>query len=193
VFFNQVSLPTDVYKKFIWQAAERRVQDEKSCASGLVAQREAEKAAKQSNVIDLTLDDNDMYDFDSDSDVVIVEDTHRKPPGSSAIVGPSSVPQSRSNPSGRSNANKPHINYHTNTSSKNPIQKTSSLPQAELVEWSCQACTLLNPYTALQCGACDMRRPPDERVGWTCFACDQPGHSHDFWVCWRCGTMKLQS
>ena len=184
--------------KFIWQAAERRAQDEKSCASGVVAQREAEKAAKESKVIDLTLDDNDghMYDFDSDSDVVIVEDTHRKPPGSSAIVGPSSVPQSRSKPSGSpsSNANKPHINYDTNTSSKTPIQKTSSVSQAKLVEWSCQACTLLNPYTALQCGACDMRRPPDEQEeGWTCFACDQPGHSHDFWTCWRCGTMKLQS
>ena len=148
------------------QAAERRIRDEKSCASGPEAQREAEKATKESKVIDLTLDDNEddlIYYFDSDSDVVIVvEDNHRKPSSSSAIAGPPPpVPQRRSNPSGSSssNANKPRINYDTKPSSKTPIQKTNPRPQAQLVEWSCQACTLLNPYISLRCEACDMHRP----------------------------------
>ena len=172
------------------------MRDEKSCASGPVAQREAEKAAKESKIIDLTLDDGDvyLYDFDSNSHVVIIEGAHRKPHSSSAVAGPSSVPQRRSNPNGSSlsDANKSHTND-VDPSFETPIRKTSSHPQAEPVEWSCQACTLLNPYTALRCEACDIRKPPDEREGWTCFACDESGQSHDFWTCWRCGTMKLQS
>ncbi|KAF8973488.1 WLM domain-containing protein [Flammula alnicola] len=43
------------------RAAEQRIRDEKSCASGADAQREADKAAKESvenKVIDLTLDDD---------------------------------------------------------------------------------------------------------------------------------------
>jgi hypothetical protein len=109
-------------------------------------------------------DDDHMYDFDSDSDVVIVEDIHRKPPSSSTIAGPApppSVPQRRSNASGSSssNTNKSHINYDANPSSKTSIRNTYSRPQAQLVEWSCQACTLLNPYISLRCEACDMHRP----------------------------------
>ena len=153
------------------QAAERRIRDEKSCASGPEAQREAEKATKESEVIDLTLDDNEddlIYNFDSDSDVVIVvEDNHRKPPSSSAIATgppppppPPPVPQRRPNPSGSSssNANKPRINYDTKPSSKTPIRKTNPRPPSQ-VEWSCQACTLLNPYISLRCEVCNMHRP----------------------------------
>jgi hypothetical protein len=60
------------------QAAEQRARDEKSCASGTLAQREAEKAAKasvESKVIDLTLDDMDDYIYsDFDQDIVIIDD-----------------------------------------------------------------------------------------------------------------------
>ncbi|KAF8808015.1 WLM-domain-containing protein [Phlegmacium glaucopus] len=181
-------------KQTLWQAAERRARDDKSCASGLVAQREAEKAAKESiesKVIDLTLDDEDdhMHDSDSSSDVVIVEDVHREPPSPSTPPGPSSVPQKTSNPTGSSTskANKVHINRDANPSSKMTIQKTSSRPQGR-PEWSCQACTLLNAYTALQCEACNTHRE-----GWTCSTCDETGISHDFWTCPWCGKMKLQS
>ncbi|KAF4611976.1 hypothetical protein D9613_004122 [Agrocybe pediades] len=66
------------------RAAEQRIRDEKSCASGTDALREADKAAKASNsvkttVIDLTLDDDtpaNDHGSGSDSDVVIVEDLH---------------------------------------------------------------------------------------------------------------------
>lgn len=141
----------------IWQAAERRIRDEKSCASGPEAQREAEKATKESQVIDLTLDDMDddlLYYFDSDGDVVIVvEDTPRKPPGSSAIAGPSN-PQRGSNPRGSSSSsNTNKLNNDAKPSSKAPR------PQAQLAEWSCQACTLLNPYISLRCEICDTDRP----------------------------------
>ena len=148
------------------QAAERRIRDEKSCASGPEAQREAEKASKESKVIDLTLDDNEddhhMYDFDSDSDmVIVVEDIDRKPPSSSTIAGPPpppAVPQRRSN---SNTNNKSNINNDANPSSKTSVRKTDSGPQAQLlvVEWSCRACTLLNPYISLRCEVCDMRRP----------------------------------
>ena len=150
------------------QAAERRRRDEKSCASGPEAQREAEKATKESKVIDLTLNDKDddhIYDFDSDSDVVIiVEDVHGKASSSSAIGGPPpQVPQRKSNPSGSSssssNTNKSHVNNGANSSSKTLTQKTNSRPQTQLEEWSCQACTLLNPYISLRCEVCDMHRP----------------------------------
>ncbi|OBZ79066.1 hypothetical protein A0H81_01444 [Grifola frondosa] len=52
------------------EATERRMRDEKACASGAVAQREAEKAAKDSvedDVIDLT------QDSDSESEITILE------------------------------------------------------------------------------------------------------------------------
>ncbi|CAA7268040.1 unnamed protein product [Cyclocybe aegerita] len=64
------------------RAAEQRLRDEKSCASGAVARREAEKAAQESvesKVIDLTLDDDDDYPVvGSDDDIVIVKDVHPK-------------------------------------------------------------------------------------------------------------------
>ena len=196
--------------------------------SGPVAQREAEKAAKESKVIDLTLDDDDdeeqlqlqVVDLRkkllgpehpdthinlartysdkgkwNEADVVIVENVHQKPSSSRAIVGPpSSVPQKISaGSSSSSKANKLHVNRNINPPSKTAIGKSSSRPQAERVEWSCQACTLLNPYTALQCEACNMRRPPDEREGWTCSTCIQSGNPHDVWMCRWCGTVKLQS
>jgi DNA-dependent metalloprotease WSS1 len=180
--------------KFLWQAAERRLRDEKSCGSGPAAQREAEKAAKESTeskVIDLTLDDFDdyMYDLDSDSEVIIVENVHREPPRSSSAAGSSSVPQKISNPTGSSSS---RTNKYSDVNSPFtiPIRKSSS---RQPVEWSCQACTLSNPYTALQCEACDMRRPPDKREGWTCATCFEPGISHDFWTCPWCGTVKVQS
>lgn len=183
------------------RAAEQRARDEKSCGSGPVAQREAEKAARESiesKVIDLTLDDEDdhMHDSGSDSDVVVVEDANQKPPRSSGpMAGPSSGPQRIANPSGSSSSktNKLHINHNPNPSSTNSIEKTSSRPGAGPVEWSCQACTLINPYTALECEVCNMRRPPDEQEGWTCSTCGEAGISHDFWTCRWCGTVKLRS
>ena len=132
------------------------MRDEKSCASGPEAQREAEKATKESKIIDLTEDDGVLYYYDADSDVVIVvdEDIHRKPPSSSATAGPSSSvnPQRRSDSSGKFSS----ITNKLNPFSKTPIRNR---PEAQLVEWSCQACTLLNPYISLQCEACETHRP----------------------------------
>ncbi|KAJ3507915.1 hypothetical protein NLJ89_g6036 [Agrocybe chaxingu] len=63
------------------RAAEQRLRDEKSCASGVVAQREAEKVAKESvesKVIDLTLDDDNYAAVESDDNIIIVKDVHPK-------------------------------------------------------------------------------------------------------------------
>ncbi|KAK0208675.1 WLM domain-containing protein [Desarmillaria ectypa] len=61
-------------------AAEQRARDEKACGLGARAEQEAEKAAKESVVIDLTGDD---YDEDLDPEAVIVEDSREKKPGPS--------------------------------------------------------------------------------------------------------------
>ena len=134
-------------------------------------------------------------DSDSDSDVVIVEDVHREHPSPNAIAGPSSVPRRIPNSTGSSSskAKKLYINRDVNPPTTTAMERTSSRPQAKLEEWSCQACTLLNPNTALQCEACHMRRPPDEREGWTCSTCREAGISHDFWTCPWCGILKQRS
>ncbi|KAF5312787.1 hypothetical protein D9619_002813 [Psilocybe cf. subviscida] len=75
------------------KAAERRIRDEKSCASGADAEREAAKVAKDSvvnNVIDLTLSsDEEEHDH---LDIVIVKDIHPRP-------GPSTKVPARPQPS----------------------------------------------------------------------------------------------
>ncbi|KAI0828912.1 WLM domain-containing protein [Trametes gibbosa] len=72
------------------EAAERRVRDEKACASGALAQAEAAKAAQESvqdDVIDLTGDDSDAS---PEPEIIIVDDS---PSSSSSSSG--STPTSR--------------------------------------------------------------------------------------------------
>nr|VWO98462.1 Uncharacterized protein [Ganoderma boninense] len=79
-------------REFAAEAAERRARDELACASGAVAQREAEKAAKESirnDVIDLT------SDSESEPEVFIVDEeppspTSKSPSTSSAPLGSTS-------------------------------------------------------------------------------------------------------
>ncbi|TFK41965.1 WLM domain-containing protein [Crucibulum laeve] len=197
------------------QAAERRARDEKACGSGPIAQREAAKAAEQSvtnEVIDLTLDD--PKSDHSDDDIIIVEDTRAHVAGPSKVAA---IPQSKAvakstaikvHPSRMSSARinpKDRLLNTTPSSSKPSVTKLalSSRPAARIptrsaaksvaTEWACPACTLLNPQSALQCDACTMRRPPDERTGWSCLACGTSGMPHDFWTCTLCGTVKLHS
>ncbi|KAH9849274.1 WLM domain-containing protein [Lenzites betulinus] len=73
------------------EAAERRIRDEKACASGAVAQAEAAKAAQESvqdDVIDLTGDDSDG----SPEPEIIIIDESPSPSSSSSSSTPTSRP-----------------------------------------------------------------------------------------------------
>ncbi|KAG5652570.1 hypothetical protein H0H81_004530 [Sphagnurus paluster] len=92
------------------QAAERRARDEKSCASGADADREAAKAAKESIEdhvdIDLTLD--------SDSDETVAIGTKRP------AAGPSKLPAKNKRMSGLSTSNAKPSTPTPSTSINNP-------------------------------------------------------------------------
>ncbi|KAG6854156.1 hypothetical protein C0991_010067 [Blastosporella zonata] len=168
------------------QAAERRARDERSCASGALANLEAEKAAKDSiedHVIDLTLDD-------SDSEAVVGVDQGTPVAGSSK-----SLPvQTKRKPTSTSTSSK--------LSSATPSSAIDDTPERRKVtattsqfssEWPCQVCTLLNAPMALQCDVCLTMRPLSHTAGWACLTCGEPNISHDRWMCHNCGVVKTTS
>ncbi|KAJ7216778.1 WLM domain-containing protein [Mycena haematopus] len=160
------------------RAAERRARDENACGSGELAQQEADKAAKESethDAIDLTLD--------SDDDDVV-------------IVGPSKVAIPRSKKVAASTAARPTGVPAAPLKSKNMRARPAATPppaKKSRSEWTCRTCTLVNSAMALQCDACLAERPPDESIGWACYACGETGMPVDFWTCSACGTVKLTS
>ncbi|KAJ7508580.1 WLM domain-containing protein [Mycena galericulata] len=176
------------------RAAERRARDEKACGSGELAQKEADKAAKESIEhkvdIDLTLDSDD------DADAIIV-DAPSAAPGPSKLAIPhskklavSTVARPVTKPPSRTPAAttvKPKL------SRDRPAPYPPPAKKSPLTEWTCRTCTLRNPAMALQCDACLAERPPDETIGWACLACGETGNNPDFWMCRACGTMKLTS
>ena len=195
------------------QAAEQRIRDEKSCASGADAMREADTAAKDSNivkttVIDLTSDD-DPSGHDpgsgSDSDVVIVKGLHyvkavesggalanlpkrNSQPSSKILEKHSSLNSSRSSKSVMGHS----VGAQKQQSNSDSRKKASVVPSAKLQgDWQCTICTLINAAASLQCDACTTRRPVDDDEGWSCLVCGETGNSHQHWSCRYCGQVKL--
>ncbi|THV06588.1 WLM-domain-containing protein [Dendrothele bispora CBS 962.96] len=175
------------------RAAERRALDEKMCGQGEMARKEAEKAAKESvenKVIDLTLDDSD-----DEIEFVDVESN----------AGPSHPPiPSKLTDAGKMNVNKarstPTASLQTTTTVNTPAVNLATKPTVvpatvhpDLSEWSCPACTLLNPAMVLQCEACLTTKPSTASAGWTCLTCGESGMPHDFWTCSFCGSVKISS
>lgn len=162
------------------QAADMRAADEKKCASGTLAQQEAERAARDSHhndAIDLT----GIDDFTFDDFVAIVSDG----PHASRPTDPQT---SRNDLTRRA----PDINASTRP---RPPQVNNTSRPATGSSWTCPACTLINGPLALQCDACLATRPSRAQnpAGWTCGVCGEEGMEHDFWTCRFCGSVKSES
>jgi cell division protein FtsN len=178
------------------QAADMRAADEKRCASGTLAQQEAEKAARDShhsNAIDLT-------DFDFGDDLIILDDGPSGSTDPHASRSTGSQPSSGSQ-SGAIQRRPPGVNVLTKPRPP-PVNKASK-PSAG-PPWTCPTCTLINEALALQCGACLAVRPSQIRLqairtgdvapaGWTCDVCGVQGMDHQFWTCRFCGSAKTDS
>ncbi|KZT30932.1 WLM-domain-containing protein [Neolentinus lepideus HHB14362 ss-1] len=157
------------------EAAERRARDEKACGSGALAQREAEKAAKESienDAIDLTGNDPDP-----ESDVILLD----RP---SSVSGPSKVSVSQQK-------RKASV---TSLKRDDTSSHTSAGPASKNDDWGCPACTYLNQPTAFRCAMCDTHRPQSgSSEGWTCTVCGEAEMSHHLWTCRFCGSVKASS
>ncbi|KAH9975615.1 WLM domain-containing protein [Russula compacta] len=187
-------------------AADMRAADEKKCASGTLAQQEAEKAARDSHhsdAVDLT-GDFDIGDFDFSEDLINLDE---EPFGS---AGPHTSNATDPQPSsqhtlasgsqlGATQHPPPGVNVLTKP--RPPPVNNASKPSASST-WTCATCTLINQPLALQCDACLANRSfptdtqvtgPAATVGWTCGVCGERGMDHQFWTCRFCGSVKAES
>jgi hypothetical protein len=179
-----------------------RAADEKKCASGTLAQQEADKAARDSHhsdAIDLTGDD-----FDFSENLIILDDGpsgSSRPDASRAAVPQPSSHRNQPVRSRTADTQRTPPGVNVLTKPRPPAINDASKPAAGS-PWTCPTCTLINQPLALQCDACLAARPPQTRVqaaaptapaGWTCRVCGEQGMEHDFWTCGFCGSVKTES
>lgn len=161
----------------------RRARDEKSCGSGhgISAEIEAQRAIQESvvDIVNVDLLPDTSSNKREPSQEITVLDRPSKSAGSHRNIVPR--PSTSSKQPRQSSFDELQLR------SKHPIQASSGN------EWSCTACTLLNPMPALQCAACFSSRPPDSAAGWTCMSCGEQEMPHDFWSCRYCGQVKRES
>jgi len=174
------------------EAAERRARDAIACGSGELAQREADKASKESiedKAIDLTSDGED--------DIIILDHSPSVPGPSKVTVLQSKkvakIPKATVFKPGRSSAVQSPSLRSRERSAPYSTSKTTTPASSAQPEWPCPACTLLNKPLTLQCAACFSNRPPDPSIGWTCLSCGEDGMPHEFWTCRFCGSVKTES
>ncbi|EMD42291.1 hypothetical protein CERSUDRAFT_110816 [Gelatoporia subvermispora B] len=197
------------------EAAERRVRDEQACASGAVAEQEAEKAAQESRedkVIDLTADTDSEPEF-----VTVSVGT----PSDESSNSPDSTPKPSSSATSSEHRPTPKTSTTRQSRPMNPHVRSSFLKRARAATrtppstpatpderhhspailpttpegWTCPRCTLINDALTVQCGACLLIRPePEEPANtWSCAVCGEKGISKDFWSCSFCGSIKSRS
>lgn len=157
-----------------------------SCASGTDAQREAEKAAKESvesEVIDLTLD--------SDEEVQVIETISTT--GAGPTLSSTSKFRSRTFPESIAQTlrNVEAADEPRPLTSKSPLtNKVRPDPMAQ--PWTCQICTLVNQPFALLCDACLSPPSRDASSGWICLDCGTQMQT-EHWMCSLCGGIKTES
>ena len=201
------------------QAAERRILDEITCGSGAFAQREAERAAKESieNIIDLT-DDSPLEPWPCPlctlhNEPIVLQcaacltirpcNSPRVASQSHAVAEPSRI---QGNPTGstsdarfmqrgqsRVSAEKQPSNTKESSHSISHPRKPASETSADGGQWTCAICILVNDQQANQCVMCSTGRPRDPSLGWMCKTCGEPDMPHEFWSCRFCGAIKTES
>ncbi|KAG2155682.1 WLM domain-containing protein [Suillus clintonianus] len=198
------------------QAAERRKRDEIECGSGTLAQREAERAAKESieDIIDLT--DNSPLEPWSCPLCTLHNEPIVLQCAACFTVRPFNSPRTASQPRVIAGPSRTHDNTSTSGSTsdargqsrvlavKQPSNfKASSDPtphprkpaetSADDGQWSCAVCTLVNDKQTNKCTLCLTGRPQVSPMGWTCIMCGEADMPHQFWSCRFCGAIKTES
>lgn len=192
------------------QAAERRKRDEIECGSGTLAQREAERAAKESiqDIIDLTDDsplepwscptctlDNELIVLQCAACFTVRPFNSPRAASQSRVSGGPSRPQaqggaSESNSDVQKRSRVIAVRQPSNT--RNPTIRKQGETSADGRQWACGVCTLVNDQQAHQCTLCLTERPRDP-VGWTCVTCGEADMPHQFWSCRFCGAIKTEN
>lgn len=191
------------------QAAERRKRDEIECGSGILAQREAERAARESieDIIDLT-DDSPLGPWPCPvctlhNEPIVLQcaacfavrpfNSRRTASQSRVVIGPSR-PQGTSGSISDAPKQSRVVAVRQPSSPKDPTppRKPAETP-AGSGQWACAVCTLVNDQQARKCTLCLTRRPQDPLMGWTCETCGEAEIPHQFWSCRFCGTIKTES
>ncbi|KAG2138690.1 WLM domain-containing protein [Suillus bovinus] len=192
------------------QAAERRKRDEIECGSGVLAQREAERAAKESieDIIDLT-DDSPLEPWSCpvctlDNEPIVLQcavcltvrpwNSPRTASQSRVVAGPSR-PQGSTSGSISDTHKQPRVlAVRQPSNAKDPTPPR--IPAETSVgggQWACTICTLMNDQRVYKCALCLTGRPQDPLLGWTCKTCGEADIPHQFWSCRFCGVVKTES
>ncbi|KAG2044554.1 WLM domain-containing protein [Suillus americanus] len=191
------------------QAAERRKRDEIECGSGTLAQREAERAAKESieGIIDLT-DDSPLEPWSCPvctlhNEPIVLQcavcftvrpfSSPRTADRSRVVAGPSR-PQGSTSGSISDAPKQSRATAMRQPSNKDPTPpRKPAETSVDDGQWACAVCTLVNDQQAHQCTLCLTGRPRDLSMGWTCITCGEADIPHQFWSCRFCGAIKTES
>lgn len=144
-------------RRVIADAAQRRIDVTKGCASGADNSADlAEEASRNGFRTKAEEDDaNEQAIMEAFIDLIEQEERER--------YGPSYIPPSQDNPAGpRSNLSPPPIPHETRPSLPVPPQEPVDLTSDDRLyeqPWTCPTCTLENPATFLCCDACAAERP----------------------------------
>ncbi|KAL1408383.1 hypothetical protein Q8F55_005195 [Vanrija albida] len=159
-------------REVVAEAAERRLRDDKSCATHGEHAREVEeevrKAQAESEGIDASeletlagdSDGPDMIDLTGSSDD---EASRKRPPSPGPAPRPRPPPPRVAKPPASNGPAKP-----AQKPGPKPVPPKPAPPPHS--EWSCTVCTLINPMSRAACDACASPRPvkPVTQDGWFC-------------------------
>ncbi|KAI9044151.1 metalloendopeptidase WSS1 [Aspergillus affinis] len=144
-------------RRVIADAAQRRIDVTKGCASGADNSADlAEEASRDGFLTKAEEDDaNERAIMEAFIDLIEEEERER--------YGPSYIPPTQDNPAGpRSNPSPPPVPHETRPTAPVQSQDLVDLTSDDSLyeqPWACPTCTLENPATFLCCDACAAERP----------------------------------